>query len=53
MRARDGELETFGEDGNEKGLLMKKREHNNRRPVSVPASPGLQRYRGEQQCVDE
>ena len=24
MRARDGELETFGEDGNEKGLVMKK-----------------------------
>ena len=25
MRTRDGDLETFGEDGNEKGLVMKKK----------------------------
>ena len=42
-RARDGGgVNMVGGDDSETGLVTKKKGNKNRRPVSVPASPGLQ-----------
>ena len=41
-------METIGGDRSKTRLVMKKGEINHQ-PVSVPASPGLQGKRGEQQ----
>ena len=42
-------VETIGGDGSKTGLVMKKGENKSSTSISVPASPGLQGKRGEQQ----